>query len=170
MKVILYMAISVDGYIAKKNNNTDWVCDTDWDVFSKMVKDAGCIVMGRKTYEVSGDDFPYDCDLNIVMTRNEDLVSKSSTKVVFTNKRPHEIVELAKEKGFDNLLVIGGGKLNATFLNAKLIDEIYLSVHPKIFGDGIKLFDRGEFDVDLQFLGQKELENGLIQLHYKVNK
>jgi dihydrofolate reductase len=170
MKVILYMAISVDGYIAKRDDNTDWVCNMDWRVFSRMLRDAGCIVMGRRTYEVSGEDFPYDCDLNIVMTSDSSLHGKLSKKVIFTDKNPRGIVDLAKGRGFDSLLVIGGGKTNAAFLEEGLIDEIFLSLHPKVLGDGIKLFDGGDIDVDLERLGVKQLEEGLVQLHYRVKK
>jgi len=167
MKVILYMAISIDGFIAKKDENTKWVCDTDWGIFSKMVKDIGCIVMGRRTFEVSGKDFPYDCELNIVATSKKSLKSESKN-VIFTNKKPAGIIKLAKDKGFDKVLIIGGGKTNAAFLKDDLIDEIYLSVHPKILGTGIKIFEGGEIDVDLTLLGIKQLKQDLVQLRYKI--
>jgi len=169
MKVTLYMAISTDGYVAKKNDNTDWVCDADWAVFSKIVKQTGCIVMGRRTYEVSGEDFPYDCKLNIVMTSDENLKSDSAN-VVFTSESPAGVIEIAKNEGFDNLLIIGGGSVNAAFLEQGLIDEIYLSIHPKVLGEGIKIFSGDENDVDLDLLEVKQLEEDLVQLHYKVRK
>lgn len=168
MKVTLYMAISADGFIAKKDDDTDWVSDTDWKFFSKMVKDSGCIVMGRRTYEVSSEDFPYDCDLNIVLTSNKKLHSKSNGKALFTNKTPKELMKFVKNKGFNKLLVIGGGKLNTSFLKAGLIDEIYLSVHPLILGEGIKLFEGGEVFKKLKLVGVKKLKEGLVQLHYKL--
>ncbi len=167
MKVTLYMAISIDGFVAKNDDNTDWVSETDWGVFSKMVKNTGCIVMGRRTYEASGEDFPYDCQLNIVMTSDKSLKSKSKN-VLFTSASPAEVLKIAGEKGFKNLLVIGGGKVNGAFLKAGLIDEVYLSVHPKILGEGIKLFEAGEIDVDLELTGIKQMSEDLAQLHYRV--
>jgi dihydrofolate reductase len=119
MKVILYMAISVDGYVARTNHDTDWVSDTDWSVFSDMVKRSGCIVMGRKTYEVSGDDFPYNCKLNIVLTSQKKL-HQANKNISITDKNPKDVIKFAKDKGFNKLLIIGGGKLNASFLKEKL--------------------------------------------------
>jgi len=170
MTVQLYMATSIDGFVAKSNDDTNWVSNTDWDNFRSFIKEAGVIVMGRKTYEVSGDDFPYENALNVVMTSNKTLLSKQQERVLFTDKKPAEVVKLAKEKGFSKLLIIGGGKLNASFLKAGLIDEIILSVHPLVLGQGIKLFDGKETDVKLKPFSIKQLDEGLIQVRYKVVK
>jgi len=169
MKVILYAAISIDGYIAKLDDNTDWVCDTDWGVFSKMVKDVGCIVMGRKTYEVSGEDFPYDCKLNIVLTSDSGLKSESEN-VLFTNADLKEVIRLVEEKGFNEVLIIGGGQANGSFLESGLVDEIYLSVHPIVLGKGIKIFNMNEQEVNLELLDINKLEEDLVHLHYRVKK
>ena len=67
MKVTIYNAISIDGYIATQDQQTDWVSETDWKQFNDLVKKSEVIVMGRNTYQTS-DIFPYDCELNIVMT------------------------------------------------------------------------------------------------------
>jgi len=165
MKVILYMAISTDGYIAKENDDTNWVTDTDWGVFSKIVKDAGCIIMGRRTYEASGDAFPYNCKLNIVLTSDKKL-HKETSNTLFTSKKPRQVIKIAEDKGFKKVLIIGGGNLNASFLKEKLIDEIYLSVHPKILVKGIKIFEGEEMDVNLKLLSVKKLTEDLVQLHY----
>lgn len=170
MTVQLYMAVSVDGFVAKNNDDTSWVSNTDWDNFRSFIKEAGIIVMGRKTYEVSGDDFPYENALNMVMTSNKTLLSKQQKDVLFTDKKPAEVVKLAKEKGFGKLLIIGGGKLNASFLEAGLIDEIILSVHPILLGQGIKLFDSKETDIKLNPFSVKQLDEGLIQIRYEVAK
>lgn len=169
MKVTLYNAISVDGYLARRDGDTNWVADADWKVFSNLVKENGCIVMGRKTMDTSGDDFPYDCDLNIVMTRGKNLV-KEGEKIIITNKLPREVVELAKSKGFDKLLIIGGGEVNMSFIKEGLVDEVIVSVHPNIFGDGIRLFEGGEVDINLKFLGMKQVGEELVQIRYMVRK
>ena len=168
MYVQLYMAISIDGFIARKNDDTSWVSSTDWDNFRAIIKDCGVIVMGRKTCEVSGSDFPYENALNIVLTTDKNLHNKQLENVLFTDKNPQEIVKLAEERGFKKLLIIGGGITNSAFLKSSLIDEIILSVHPLVIGEGIKLFEKEEFDAKLQFLGVKELKEDLVQLRYKV--
>lgn len=60
MKLILYMAISIDGYITRKDHDISWVCDTDWEHLKQYLRKTDAVIMGRKTMEVSGEDFPYD--------------------------------------------------------------------------------------------------------------
>jgi len=162
------MAISADGYIATRDHNTDWVSDTDWQQFGHYVSQAKCVVMGRKTYEQSGDNFPYDCDCNIVMTSNPTFTS-TLPNVLFTNKTPSKVIQLAQSKDYDQLLLIGGGKVNTSFMKENLIDEIILSLHPLILGQGIKLFDNDTLTTSLTLVTIKQLPQ-LVQLHYRVNK
>ena len=163
------MATSIDGYVATKNDDTSWVSSTDWDNFRNLVKKSRCILMERRTYEESGDDFPYDCELNIVMTSDISLTSRDK-RVQFTGKKPRQIIDFVKRKKFDTLLIIGGGKTNGSFIKEQLIDEIIVSVHPIILGNGIKLFEDMEKQVMLELTSQKKLNEGLVQLHYKVKK
>ena len=169
MKILLYMAVSADGFVARADHDTSWVSATDWENFGHFIKEAGIIVMGRKTYEVSGQDFPYPNAINIVLTHNENLL-KETDSVIFTNRTPGQIVEMAKNRGFNKLLLIGGGITNTTFLKENLIDEIILSVHPIILGSGIKLFENTETETKLKMLGIKELPENLLQLRYEVIK
>lgn len=170
MKVYLYNAISIDGYIATADDGTDWVSDTDWEIFSGAVKEKKAIIMGRRTYETSGDDFPYDCDLNVVMTRNKDLIesAKSPDKEWFTDKSPAEIIAEIEKRGFEECLIIGGGTINAAFLKEKLVNEITISVHPIILGQGIKLFEKEAFAISLKRISTKELAEDLVQIKYQV--
>jgi dihydrofolate reductase len=148
MIVTLYMAVSADGYIARVNDDTDWVCDTDWDQLEQYITTSDAVIMGRKTYEVSGEDFPYGAIPNIVLTSNKSL-THSNKQAVFTPANPSEIIEMCKEKNYQNVLIIGGGKTNSWFLSEGLIDTIVLSVHPKVLGSGIKVFEDIELDVNL---------------------
>lgn len=172
MKVIIYNAISVDGFIARDNDDTDWVCDTDWKIFSRIVKSSKAIVMGRKTYQTSGEDFPYDCDLNVVMTKNKKLVKKSKPRdgIVFRTKKLENVIEEVEKKGFKKLLIIGGGKLNGSFLKKNLVDEIIVDIHPIILGKGIKLFQGEEYDKQLKRVNVRTHNEGLVQVKYKVKR
>jgi len=162
------MAVSIDGYVATLDHSTDWVSDNDWEVFGNRVKEAGCIVMGRKTMETSGDDFPYEGAVNIVLTKKPELL-KESDRVVVTNKRPREVIELAMEKGFLEVLIIGGGKTNSSFLKEGLIDEIVISVHPIILGKGVRLFEDFEGQVELEKNEVKEAHE-LVWIKYRIIK
>ncbi|MDQ3098234.1 MAG: dihydrofolate reductase family protein [bacterium] len=77
---------------------------------------------------------------------------------------------MCEAKGFTELLIIGGGIVNSAFLKENLIDEIFLSIHPTVLGDGIKLFSSCEITASLKLLDYKQLKDDLIQLHYLVNK
>lgn len=167
MKIILYMAISVNGFIARADDSTDWVTQTDWGELSSLVNKIGTVIMGKKTYEFSEDNFPYGVGLNIVMTHDKSLIS-NSPKVIFTDQSPQEVIKLVKNLGCQNILIIGGGKINSAFLKNNLINEIYLSVHPFVLDDGIKLFHDLNIEKKLKLLEVKQLPENLVQLHYSV--
>lgn len=171
MKLTLYMAISVDGYIAGLDDDTDWVKDTD--ILEEIIAEKKVSIYGRRTYDecVKYEAFPYPKALNIVMTSDKNLLAKGETKeYLFTDKSAKEVVELVKSKGFKQALLVGGGKINASFLEAGLIDEMILSVHPLVLGDGIKLFGATSTQANLEFTGGKQMPAGLFQLQYKVLK
>ena len=73
-------------------------------------------------------------------------------------------------KGLKQVIVAGGGILNASFLSKNLIDEIYFDIEPNLFTNGINLFEGGDFDLKLKLLGTKMLSENEIQLHYKILK
>ncbi|MFC1622035.1 dihydrofolate reductase family protein [Patescibacteria group bacterium] len=169
MKLTLYMAISVDGKITRGETDSDWVSETDWDQFYQYVTGSDAVIMGRKTMDqFEGDDFPMKGPVNIVLTRNKNLHNETETEII-SDRSPKEIMALAKEKGWENLLLIGGEDINGQFLEENLIDEMVLSVHPLIIGEGLTLFSK-DVSADLERLGTTELEDGLIQVRYKVKK
>lgn len=169
MKVILYMAISIDGFVAKKNGDSDWVSEIDSVNFEQKIKEVGCIVVGRRTFDqYQGDLYPVEGVTNIVLTSDVSLKSKKNN-VVYVQS-PNDAIRIAQEKNHDKALLIGGGTTNGLFLQEGLIDEMFLSVHPLILGDGIKLFENSEKDISLKLISQKELGEGLVQLHYRVIK
>lgn len=171
MKVILYMAISVNGLITKGEDDSDWVAKTDWKEFDKLMKDCGIIVMGRRTYEIFGDDFPCQGVVNVVMTSRSSLLNQETPDdVVFTNKSPKEVMKTAQERGFKKLMLIGGMALNSSFLSDNLVDEVYLSVHPILIGDGKTVMDKIRYDKRCKLLGVKKLDEELVQLHYEIKK
>lgn len=167
MKVTLYMAISVNGYIAKLNDNTEWVCESDWDELQKKLKESDAVIMGRRTYEISGEDFPYGECLNVVFTRNPNL-AKEQNNTLFTNKNPAEVLNVLERQRKENILIIGGGEINRLFLKSGLVDEIILSVHPILLGDGVKFSANGLYESELKLLGVNKLDQDLVQLRYKV--
>ena len=171
MKVILYMATSINGLITQGKDDSNWVSKSDWLEFDKLMKQCGIMVMGKRTFEIFGDDFPCEGAINVVMTSNQKLLNQETpTNVIFTNRSPKEIIKMAKDLGFDNLMLIGGMTLNTSFLKDNLVDEIWLSVHPLFIGDGLGVMDKLPLFRKLKKLKIKELDDDLLQIRYKVIK
>lgn len=162
------MAISIDGYIALEDGNSDWVSKIDGENFLKAINDTKCVVIGSKTYnQYLNDLFPIDDVSNIIVTSKK---MSSDNKNVHFASNPRQAVDMAKRLGHSEIVLGGGGTINGSFLESDLIDEIYLTVHPIILGKGIKLYEEFDKVIKLDFVSSKTLEEGLIQLHYKVIK
>ena len=165
MKVVLYMAITANGYIAKENNETPW-SDEEWESFSEKVKKIKNLVVGRKTFEImeQGEEFQKIGNPFTVIVSNQKENNSN-----FVNS-PEQAIKLLKERGFFEILVAGGSTLNSSFLQKTLVDEIYLDIEPFLFGKGIKLFTENDFETKLELLKTKQLSKNVIQLHYKILK
>ncbi len=165
MKVVLYMAITANGYIAKENNETPW-SDEEWQSFSNIVKKIGNLVIGRKTFEIMNQDDEFQQIGNpftVIVSNKQDNNSNFVSS-------PEQAIKLLEEKGFSEIIVAGGGRLNSSFMQKGLVDEIYLDVEPFLFGKGIKLFADNDFETKLELLDTKQLSKNTIQLHYRILK
>lgn len=169
MKVILLMAITLDGKIAKHTTQlADWTSKADKKIFVAETKKAGVIIMGKTTYDTIGRPLPGR--LNVVM----DLEPKTSKNIPgsleFTNTPSKELIKELKDRGFKNVILGGGATINGLFLKENLIDEIWLTVEPKIFGEGLSLFKRADVDLGLELIEVKRLDNNVIHVRYKIIK
>ena len=167
MKTILYMAMSIDGYIADRDNKTPWSRE-EWKSFSKKVKEIKNLVTGRKTFEImkAQNEFKkIGNPLIVVISRK-----KSDNKNFIFVKSPEEALQFLKEKGFSRVLLAGGGSLNSSFMQKGLIDEIFLDIEPFVFGGGTKIFSKIAPQTKLQLLSTKKLSKNSFQLHYKILK
>ena len=167
--MILYMAISANGYIAKDNDETPW-SDEEWHEFNKKVNEIGNVLIGRRTFELMKEDgslgeFP--CKLIMVLTNR--TRKKVGRKTVFVSSLT-DALETAKDYGFTQLLVCGGSKTVATVLNSGKANEVYLDVEPWIFSNGLPLADRLSHDLKLNLIGTKQIGKDGVQLHYKIRK
>ncbi|MBI3385081.1 dihydrofolate reductase family protein [Candidatus Gottesmanbacteria bacterium] len=171
MKVVLYMAITVNGYIAKEDDDTGFTSDIEWESYRNMARKVGNMIIGQRTYKISLENNSFE-DLEkvkvVVVTTKESMKTNNSNH--FLVKSPQEALAQLHDLGFETMLVAGGGKLNASFLAENLIDEIYLDIEPTVFGQGIKLFVGKDFTAKLKLLGTKKLSPNELQLHYKVLK
>lgn len=172
MKVILYMAISANGLIAREDHRTDW-SDEELKSYISKVKETGNLIIGRRTYEIMQQDTSPDANMSnlgnpqIVVISNKKSKDTSSAKFVSS---PKAAIEFLKSKNFTCAMVAGGSKLIASFLKERLVDEIFLDIEPILFGKGIPLLFPVELEENLQLIGTKMLGKNTIQLHYKIRK
>jgi len=168
MKVILYMAMTVNGLIAKENDETPW-SRAVWESYYRIAKRFKAIILGRRTYKIMKEVNEFEKIGNpfTVVVTNRGI--KNSQNFAFV-KSPKDGINLLKGKGFTEVLLGGGSKLNGSFMKENLVDEIYLDIEPLIFGRGIKLFAEEEFERKLKLIDVNKISANTIQLHYKVIK
>lgn len=171
MKTILYMATTINGMIAKHDDSADFLTEIEAASYMAAVKNAGAAVVGRKTYEVLSEQPEFEEFVNggvriVVVSRRDNVNLKSGAHNLAHS--PKEALLILKDSS--EVVIAGGGKLNAAFMKAGLVDEIFLDIEPAALGQGIPLFDGEDFEVSLELIDQKMLSPHEIQLHYKVLK
>ncbi len=167
MKVILIMAMTVDGKIARDEDHfPDWTGREDKLMFKEATQKAGVVVMGSKTYDAIGKPLPNR--KNVVLTRKKVRWSEQGN-LVFTGKKPTILLADLEKEGFSTVILAGGSKINTLFAAEGLIDEIYVTFSPKIFGTGLSLFS-DRLSVDLKLIDFKKLGSDEIFARYRVVK
>lgn len=174
MKVILVMVSSVDGKITRwdRDDVYQWTSREDTEYFREVIKKNNVIVMGSKTFDVVYPK-PEKGKLRVVMTRNP---SKYAAMMVpgqleFTDQSPMKIVSNFGKKRYKTMLLVGGANVNTTFFKAGLVDELWLTIEPRIFGKGKMIVEKESMDIKLELHKFKRLNTqGTILLKYKVLK
>ncbi len=168
-KVILNLAVSLDGFIEGPNGEYDW-CLTDQDYsMSNFMKRIDTIFFGRRSYElmISLEKNPYP-DKNKYVFSNTLNETKEGFRLI-NNNIGAEVDAIKKGKGKD-IWLFGGASLTKSFLNANLIDELQLAVHPILLGCGKPLFGNINERTYLKLIDKKTYPGGLVQLFYKFDK
>lgn len=164
MKVILMMAATADGKIAKNSGHfPDWTSKEDKKLFAETSKEHGVVLMGDKTFFTFPAPLPGR--LNVVFTLEKNPPQIESVKWV--TGEPEEVLEELKEMGYKSAILGGGSYLNTLFLQKRLIDEIIITLEPKIFGEGLSIFG-GDFNIDLDLLEVRKINDHSVVLRYKV--
>jgi dihydrofolate reductase len=168
MKVILYMAMSLNGYIAEENGSEDFLSKANWDKFCSLAQEYGNFIVGRKTYEAVKDwdeEFSFD-DLvgvkKIIISQDENYKLDEGYTLATSPKDA-----LAKLQGFKTVLVTGGSSINTAFIKEDLLDEIILNIEPALVGKGIPVFAQGNFNKRLKFVSSEEVK-GIMTVKYRV--
>lgn len=148
MKIIMVAVISKDGFITKGSDSdvSKWTSAEDKDFFAKIKSEHNLFVMGSKTFD-SGVVLPKLDTLKIVLTTKPEIYKNQDVpgQLEFYNLNPKEFVNSYKSK-FSSCLLLGGSYTYTEFLDANLVDEIYLTIEPVEHGLGISLLNNGNID------------------------
>ncbi|WP_458460462.1 dihydrofolate reductase family protein [Paenibacillus sp.] len=170
-KTILYIAMSLDGYIARLDGSVDWLFDVEGDGedngYAAFYQTIGSVVMGRNTYEevlTLSEEFPYADRPTYVLSRSE---QPPAPHVHFTTESLETLLPRLKQTSDGNVWIVGGGKLVQAVMENKLLDEIEVAIIPKILGEGIPLFPTGTVPSQFRMIRTQTLGQ-IISIRYEV--
>ena len=173
-KVILYIASSLDSYIAKPNDDLSFLSIVEKEGedygYDQFIQSVDTVIIGRKTYDwvmKHVPEFVHKAKDSFVITRT---TKPSEGKIQFYTGDLKELVIRLKQKEGKNIFVDGGAEIVNELMKHHLIDEIILSIIPVILGEGIKLFKDGIPEEKLILESSKSFDTGLVQLHYRIKK
>jgi dihydrofolate reductase len=180
-RVTLHMVASLDGFVARKDGRVDWMETSDDylsgetldpGVVDAFLKSIGCYVMGSKTYETAlgfeaqGLGWAYG-DKPVFVLTHRDLPRTRKTVTLFSGDLT-ELVNQRLRSEYENVWVVGGGRVASECLRLGLIDEIRYSILPVLIDEGIPFFSQLGRDVPLHLKEVKGYKNGMVSLCYEV--
>ena len=170
-KVILYIATSLDGYIATKNENLDFLSLVEQEGedygYADFIKTVDTVIVGRKTYDKvlsMGFDFPHADKESYIITRT---TKPPIGNIQFYTENLKTLILKLKEKEGQNIFVDGGAEIVNLLLKDNLIDEFCVSIIPVLLGDGIRLFQDNRPELQLKFVRSETFKSGLVQVWYR---
>lgn len=170
-KVVLYIAASLDGYIAREDGSVDWLDPTDTqadDNYQNFLGRIDTIVMGNATYEQTKElaaEFPYREQRCYVFSRKR--AGEEEGFVEFINPDIPAFLEELREQEGRHIWLMGGAKILDAFLRERAVDELIITIIPRLLGSGIPLFQNGQPDQRLELLNVEKLGE-MVQLHYRL--
>lgn len=172
-KIILFIAMSLDGYIAGIDGNVDWLAGEDKNnqdnqCYLEFIKDIDTVIMGWKTYaqvvnELSVDEWPYEGMKTYVVTHQD---KTSSEDIIFTSMNPGQLISKLKKESGKDIWICGGANIIHQLLEDNCIDRFHISVIPTLLGNGIRLFNKLDKELQLQLI-KTQSYNGITDLVYE---
>lgn len=172
-KVILYIAVSLDGYIADNKGAIDWINGQDEnveteDTFTSFFSGVDTVIMGRKTYnqivsELSPGQWPYEEATTYVLTHQTKV---GDTKYIrFKNMDICQLVEELRQESGKDIWICGGAKVTEQLIDKNMINTYHLAIIPVILGVGVRLFGASTQKIDLALVETKRY-NGIVEVIY----
>jgi dihydrofolate reductase len=169
-KVVLFIATSLDGYIASPDGTVDWLFhDADYG-YTEFMASVDAVVMGRKTWEQARtfEDVPFAGKQVIVFTRSK--AESNEDRIRFVQADGSITIDDIRNSVQKDIWLVGGGDLIQQFIASNLIDEFRLFVHPIILGEGVPLFPRQSERTNLIFVSSQSFPSGLVELRYQFER
>jgi dihydrofolate reductase len=168
-EVILIAAISIDGFIAPADKeslpSTTWTSKEDWHFFTKKSKEIGTLIMGSKTFETFKRALP-ERKIIVMTSKPERYVDYKDESLSFTKATAEEILADLTKQGCERAALCGGSQIYNLFMQKGLVDRMFLTIEPFVFGEGIKLFN-GKNEQKFELVSQEKLnESGTLVLEY----
>lgn len=171
--VVLFIASSLDGYIATDDESMDWLNSVEGEGdngFSEFYETVDTVLLGKRTYDwimrLDLEEFPYKDKDCYVFTRSS---LEDTDDVTFIRTDIGGFIDELKKQHGKNIWLVGGGDLLHSFIQEKLVDELIITVAPRILGGGIPLFKEGDSRLDLSLKRVRHF-NQFVELHYEVRK
>ena len=179
-RVILDLAVTLDGFIEGKNGEVDWcIMEPDME-FTKFLNQIDTIFYGRKSYDAWGEYRPtVNADdsekemWNLVHSKKKYVFSRTKNetddKAILINENISEEVNKLKDMPGKDIWLYGGASLITTFINLGLVDEFRLSIHPVILGEGKPMFIDIKQRVNLKLVDTRTFSSGVVQVIFQYD-
>ncbi|MEK6982660.1 MAG: dihydrofolate reductase family protein [Candidatus Micrarchaeota archaeon] len=167
VKIALFIACSLDGFIADLNGEIAWLFQDQDYGYSKFYESIDVLVMGNNTYKttLTFDTFPHKDKECFVFSKKEKR--EKDENVTFVKNSVRKFILDMQKNGKKKIWLVGGSELIYEFLKENLIDEFIISIHPILLGRGINLFKESAIRKELKLIKAEKFETGLVQLTYK---
>lgn len=172
-KVILYMAMSLDGYTADKNGGVRWLAGDGTSPespgsYDAFIQSVDTVIMGYTTYhqivsELSPGQWVYPGRTSYVLTHKK---IPSQNEIIFTDQEPDDLINRLKQEDGKDIWICGGASVANQLMTADLIDRYWITVIPTILGGGVPLFAPREHEIRLQLICSHS-DNGMTDLVYE---
>jgi dihydrofolate reductase len=172
MKTIAYIGTSLDGFIARKEGEIDWLIQFDdqetSQSYSEFISNIDAIVIGRGTYEkvLTFPTWFYLQKVFVLSSQTKQIPDSLKEKVTVLSMQPKELLLHLSNKGYSNIYV-DGGKVIQSFLKENLLDELIITRVPVLIGNGIPLFGWLDHDITFKHVHTNIFSNGLVKSHYQ---
>ena len=180
-RVTIHMAVSLDGFVARKDGSVDWLetkdefvegATLDPEFVAAFLKTIDCYVMGSRTYETAlrfesqGFGWAYGDKPSFVLTTRE--LPRTRNTVEFYSGDLAQFVNERLRPTFRTIWFVGGGVVSGECLRLGLADEVRYSILPILIGDGIPFFEKLDRDIALHLAEVKAFKSGMVELRYEV--